>query len=103
MKGKRVFIPSYLIRLCADKAAFEVKFPKKLCLNMESVKKAVETSKRYEMMLYTPYIIILKDKRGPEITFSKDGRMLIKKVSDKDEADAVARNILRIVFRDTTC
>jgi len=64
---------------------------------MESLKKAFQASEQYEITLYTPHIMILKNRMGTEITFSKDGRMLIKKVSDKNEADALAKDVLQIV------
>jgi len=97
MKEKQERLPRYFIRLCSDKAAFEVKFSQKPRLDMESLKKAFQASEQYEITLYTPHIMILKNRMGTEITFSKDGRMLIKKVSDKNEADALAKDVLQIV------
>lgn len=78
MREKHKCLPRYLIRLCSDKAAFEVKFSQKLRLDMSSIKKAFGTSKHYEILVYTPHITTLKSKIGVEITFSKDGRTLIK-------------------------
>jgi hypothetical protein len=99
MQDKNERLPQYLIRLCSDKAAFEVKFSQRLRLNMETVKKVFETSEHCEIMLYTPHIIILKHKTGAEVTFSREGRILIKKVSDKEEAEKVTKSILREVVK----
>lgn len=99
MKKKKEYSPRYFIKLCSDKAAFEVKFSQKLRLDMPSVKKAFEDSKRYEIILYTPYIMILKSGKETEITFSKDERMLIKNVSSKDQAEAIAESVLRVALK----
>ena len=99
MKKKKEYSPRYFVRLCSDKAAFEVKFSQKLRLDMSSVKKAFEDSKRYEIILYTPHIMILKSGKEAEITFSKDERMLIKNVSSKDQAEAIAESVLRVALK----
>lgn len=101
VKKKKEYSPRYFVRLCSDKAAFEVKFSQKLRLDMPSVKKAFEDSKRYEIILYTPQIMVLKSGKEVEITFSKDERMLIKNVSSKDQAEAIAESVLRVAFK--TC
>jgi len=99
VKKKKEYFPRYFVKLCSDKAAFEVKFSQKLRLDMPSVKKAFEDSKRYEIILYTPHIMILKSGKEAEITFSKDERMLIKNVSSKDQAEAIAESVLRVALK----
>jgi hypothetical protein len=39
--------------------------------------------------------MVVKNKKGTEITLSKNGRMLIKGVSGEEEAKAVAQEVLR--------
>jgi len=99
VKEKKECSPRYFIRLCSDKAAFEVKFGQKLRLDMSSVKEAFEDSKHYEIILYTPHMMILKSGKEAEITFSKDGRLLIKNVLSKDQADAIAKSVLRVALK----
>lgn len=99
MKKKEEYFPRYFVRLCSDKAAFEVKFSQKLRLDMSSVKKTFEDLKRYEVILYTPHIMVLKSGKEAEITFSKDGRMLIKNVSSKDQAEAIAESVIRVALK----
>jgi len=96
---EKEYFPRYFVRLCSDKAAFEVKFSQKLRLDMSSVKKAFENSKRYEIILYTPHIMVLKSGKEAEITFSKDKRMLIKNASSKDQAEAIAESVLRVALK----
>jgi len=50
-------------------------------------------------VVYTPYILVVRDPRGAEVTLSKNGRMLVKRVSNQDEAEAVARELLRIALK----
>ncbi len=58
-----------------------------------------EATKVHEMVVYTPYILVLRNPKGAEVTFSKNGRMLVKRVSNKDEAEAVAREVLSIALK----
>jgi ArsR family metal-binding transcriptional regulator len=85
------------IKLCSDKAAFEVRMQRKTFFNMEKVKQILEACNDAEIVVYTPQMIILRSGRA-ETTLSKDGRMLIKRVADESEATEVARKILRIVL-----
>ncbi len=99
MNKKREDYPSYFVKLCTGKAAYEAKFSQNLRFDMSSVKKAFEDSKRYQIMLFTPHLIILKNAGRSEITFSKDGRMLIKEVSSKNQAEAVVEDVLQVALR----
>lgn len=83
-----------LVRLCSDKAAYEVRVQSKLVFNMEKVKELLEVGHNHEIIVYTPHMIILRSG-GAEATFSRDGRMLIKKVSNEAEATQVAHRILQ--------
>lgn len=102
MKKKRENHPSYFVKLCADKAAYEAKFSQNLRFDMSSVKKAFEDSKRFQIVLFTPHLIILKDARRPEITLSKDGRMLIKEASSKNQAEAIVEDVLQVALKAST-
>lgn len=90
----------FSVKLCSDKAAFEVRIQRKIFFNMDKVKQLFETCHDSEIVVYTPHMIILRSD-GAEITLSRDGRMLIKKVSSESEATQVARKILRIALRAT--
>jgi hypothetical protein len=45
----------------------------------------------------TPHILILKNSKV-EVTFSKDGRIIIKKAADKAEAEKVAQIVFHIAL-----
>lgn len=85
------------MKLCSDKAAFEVRTQGKVFLNMERVRQFLEVSTNFEIIVYTPHMIILRSGRA-ETTLSKDGRMLIKRVANQAEATQVAKQILHTVM-----
>ena len=82
------------VKLCSDKASFEVRIQRKVSFNMDKVKQLFETCHDPAIVVYTPHIIILRSGKA-ETTLSKDGRMLIKRVSNESEATQVACRILR--------
>jgi len=86
------------VRLCSDRAAFEARTQRRLSLNMDEVKRALEESEGHEIVVYTPHMLVLKSGKA-EITLSRDGRMLIKRVSNEAEAAQVARQILRTILK----
>ena len=91
-----------LVRICSDRAAFEVRLQRKISFNMDEVKHLFEATKSHKIVVHTPYILVLRDRKGAEVTFSKNGRMLVKRVLNKDEAEAVAREVLRIALKAST-
>jgi len=90
-----------LVKLCSDKAAYEARMQRKIAFNMEKVKELLEAAGNNEIIVYTPHMIILRSGTA-EATFSRDGRMLIKKVSNETEATQVAHKILQIALSAAT-
>jgi len=84
----------FSVKLCSERAAFEVRIQRKILLNMDKVRQLFEAGHDPEIMVYTPHIIVLRSGKA-ETTLSKDGRMLIKKVANESEATQVALKILR--------
>ena len=92
---KRQPIP-FSVRLCSDKAAFEVRIPRKISFNMTDLERLLKSVKENEIIVNTPHIVIFRSK-GAEVTLSRNGRMLIKKVRNEKEATAVASEVLRVL------
>ena len=65
---------------------------------MNEVKQTLEESKRHEIIVYTPHIVILRSGKA-ETTLSRDGRMLIKKVTNEAEATQIAQQLLQIILK----
>lgn len=85
-----------LVKLCSDKAAYEARISQKLSIHMPAAKQALEKAKEHEILIYTPHILIIRSQKA-ETTLSKDGRMIIKRVSSESEAAKVAQQILQTV------
>jgi hypothetical protein len=93
---KRLPIP-FSVKLCSDKAAFEVRIQRKISFNMVDLERLLKSRKENEIIVSTPHILIFRTK-GAEVTLSRNGRMLIKKVLDEKDATAVAREVLRVAL-----
>lgn len=88
-----------LVKLCSDKATFEAIPQRRVLFNMNRVRQVFEASKSFKILVYTPHIIVLRSREGREITFSEDGRMLLKKILNEDEARALAYGVLEVVAK----
>lgn len=64
---------------------------------MNKLQKLFEAVDNYQILVYTPYIIVLKSKGGSEVTFSEDGRMLLKNVSG--EAKELACDVFEVALK----
>jgi hypothetical protein len=95
---KKKAIP-LLVKLCSDKAAYEARPQRKVLFDMNKLQKLFETVENYQILVYTPYIVVLKSRRGREVTFSEDGRMLLKNVSGESEAKALACDVFEVALK----
>ncbi|MCW4053143.1 MAG: hypothetical protein NWE78_08055 [Candidatus Bathyarchaeota archaeon] len=86
----------FSVRLCSDKAAFEVRIQQNIHFNMTNLGRLLKSVEEMEIIADTPHIIIFRSK-GAEVTLSRNGRMLIKRIEDEKEAVAVASEILRVL------
>jgi len=102
MENKHKFMIPFFVKLCSDKAAYEVKLQRKINFTMDRLKQSFEATEEYEIVVHTPHITIIKSCKGAEVTFSKDGRILIKKVLNKSEAEAIAEDVLQIALEAST-
>lgn len=89
-------VEPFFVKLCSDRAAYDVKLRRKNYFDMYRLKQLFEAAEEYELLVYTPHIIIIKNCKEVEVTFCKDGRILIKKVLNRREAEAVAEDVLQI-------
>ncbi|MFB0501455.1 MAG: hypothetical protein ACETVP_03205 [Candidatus Bathyarchaeia archaeon] len=88
----------FSVRLCSDKAAFETRIQRKISFNMDDLERLLKSVKENEIIVNTPHILIFRSK-GVEVTLSRNGRMLIKKVRNEKEATAVASEVLRVASK----
>jgi len=86
------------VRLCSDKAAFEALVSGRVVFDMDEAKRRLEKASNYKMMVYTPHLLVFRCGEA-EVTMSRDGRMLIKRVRDEKEAKLVACRVWQIVLK----
>lgn len=96
MEGREKLGIPFVVKLCSDKAAFEVRIQRKIHFNMTDLERLLRSLKENEIIVNTPHILVLKSKEA-EVTLSRDGRMLIRNVLDEKEATAVASEVLRVL------
>lgn len=95
---KKKSIP-LLVKLCSDKAAYEARPQRKVSFDMNKLQRLFEAVENYQILVYTPYIIVLKSKGDREVTFSEDGRILLKNVSGEGEAKALACDVFEVALK----
>jgi len=85
------------VRLCSDKAAFEALVLRKVVFSMDDAKRRLEEEGDYKMVVYTPHLLVLRCEEA-EVTLSKDGRMLIKRVTDENRAKLIACRVWQTIL-----
>ena len=91
LMGEENLSAPLFVKLCSDRAAFEARLQNKIDFSMDHLKQLLEAENSHEILVYTPHIMVIKSCRGAEVTVSRDGRMLIRKVTDTAEAEMVAK------------
>jgi len=99
MTDKRKKPIPLLVKLCSDKAAYEARPQRKVSFDMNKLQKLFEAVENYQILVHTPYIIVMKNKIGREVTFSEDGRILLKNVSGESEAKALACDVFEVALK----
>lgn len=95
MDNKEKLKIPFVVKLCSDKAAFDVRIQRKFSFNMANLERILRSLNESEIIVNTPHILIFRNKKA-EVTLSRDGRMLIKNVKDERDANAVAREVLLV-------
>lgn len=85
-----------LFELCSGGTAYEAKPQVKTRIRFDIVLEALREHRDYEVLAYTPYMLIIKTSSGAEVSITKRGRLLIKRVKREDEARTAAYDVLRI-------
>jgi hypothetical protein len=89
-KDRRMF----MIRLCSDGAAYEAVPNRRLRVDMSALKRTLERSENWEVLLSTPQFMTIRRKDGIEVTVVDDGRMIIRNAKDQENASTIAQQLL---------
>jgi len=85
---------AFIIRLCSDRAAYEAVPKKRLNVDLVSVRHALERRGDCEITLWTPQLMVVKQRDMVEITIVDDGRLIIRNVTGEETARRIAETFL---------
>ncbi|MHA1965457.1 MAG: hypothetical protein ACW97G_12830 [Candidatus Thorarchaeota archaeon] len=80
----------YVIKLCSDGAAFEVKSKNRVKLDLASLSEELATLMKMKIRVSLPVILILEDDDGRSITIYPSGRLLLRKFPTEESAQQAA-------------
>ncbi len=76
----------FIIKLCSDGAAFEVKSKNKIKLDLASLSEELATLMKMKIRVSLPVILILEDDEGRSITIYPSGGLLLRKFPSEESA-----------------
>jgi len=88
----------FSVRLCSDRAAYEIRSSHR-GLDLESLAERAESMKLFVVILRTRHLLVLRSPQGAEITASSDGRILVRRISSEEEAKQVASQLFSSLIR----
>ena len=85
-----------LFELCSGGTAYEARPQIKTRLKLDALLEIIRKNTNYEVLAYTPYMLIVKTQKGAEISATRQGKLLIKRVKSEEEARTVTYEILQV-------
>ena len=85
---------AFVVRLCSDKAAYEVVPRSRLKVDLARLRRSLESSGNCEVTLWTRQLMVVKKTDATEITIVSDGRLIIRNVADEEAARKIAETML---------
>lgn len=80
----------FVIKLCSDGAAFEVKSKNKVKLDLASISEELATQMKMKIRVSLPVILILEGDDDRSITIYPSGRLLLRKYPSEETAQQAA-------------
>ena len=80
----------FIIKLCSDGAAFEVKSKNRVKLDLTSISEDLATKMKMKIRVSLPVILILEGDDGRSITIYPSGRLLLRKYPSEETAHQAA-------------
>ena len=81
----------FIINLCSDGIAFEVKSKNRVNLDLISISEELATLMKMKIRVSLPVILILEGDDGQSITIYPSGRLLLRKFPTEESAQEVAQ------------
>ena len=80
----------FIIKLCSDGVAFEVKSKNRVKLDLASISEELATQMKMKIRVSLPVILILEGDDGRSITIYPSGRLLLRKFPSEESAQEAA-------------
>ncbi|MHA2353130.1 MAG: hypothetical protein ACXAC0_05185 [Candidatus Thorarchaeota archaeon] len=90
----------FIIKLCSDGAAFEVKSKKRVKLDLPSVSEELAMLMGMTIRVSLPVILILEGEDGRSITTYPSGRLLLRKFPTEESVRQTALKISLRLYSD---
>ena len=81
-------------KLCSDHLSIEAIPRKPLIIDLNGIREHVP--QEHEILMWTPHFVVLRNSNGHEITLRKDGRMVVRKAANEEDARHAATQIMSI-------
>ena len=86
-------------KLCSDHLSIEAIPRSAMRIDLKRMKN--NPLREHELMMWTPHFVVLRNRRGQEITLRKDGRMVVRKADSENTAKEAAIQIMALVLRES--
>ncbi|MFW9787282.1 MAG: hypothetical protein ACFFE2_09210 [Candidatus Thorarchaeota archaeon] len=90
----------FIIKLCSDGAAFEVKSKKRVKLDLPSISEKLASLMGMRIRVSLPVILILEGEDGQSITVYPSGRLLLRKFLSEEKARQTVLEISPSLYSD---
>jgi len=88
----------FVLKLCSDRTAFEIRPKKPLTLDLLSLKNELVDKTGMKARLCLAAILLLEDDQGRVVSIFPTGRLLLRKFSTQDSAEEIARLIAPLLY-----
>jgi hypothetical protein len=86
------------LKLCSDHLSIEAIPRRKIRVDFRRMRE--RPSKDFEVIMWTPHFVVVRNPKGQEITVRGDGRMLIRNAKSEGIAREAAAEMMNTLLRD---
>ena len=87
----------FYFRLCSDHVSIEA-IPRTI-IRINLAKLKGHRPGDWDVLIWTPHFVVLKNPNGHEITLRKDGRMIVRNASSESRARQLAAETMKWVLK----
>lgn len=92
---------AFFVRPSSQKNAYRIEFDRKVRFDINAIVRRLETMDEYDVLMYTPFICVVRTVDDVEITLSRRGNFTIRNVNSPDKAKEIAEKFLEIAWEES--